>query len=91
MKGYPQTMYYVVKLQKVPWIGRLLCRAAQAICGLRGHELSKTDGGYGGGEQADRWCRWCNKLIKVPKTELMFVFPALVKPMKEVERHTRKG
>ena len=40
------------------------------LCGkLTGHELSKTEWGYGGGKFVDRNCRWCDKVIKVPKQE----------------------
>lgn len=40
------------------------------ICGfLTGHELSNTEWGYGGGNFVDRNCRWCDKLIQVPKQE----------------------
>ena len=38
------------------------------LCGvLGGHEISKTEWGYGGGFYADRHCRWCDCLIQVPK------------------------
>jgi len=37
------------------------------ICGwLTGHEISKTEWGYGGGKYADMNCRWCDKTIRVP-------------------------
>jgi hypothetical protein len=40
------------------------------ICGfLTGHELSKTEWGYGGGNFVDRHCRWRDKVIRVPKCE----------------------
>ena len=42
----------------------------ERICGLlTGHEPSKTEWGYGGGNYVDRWCRWCDKLMKVHKLE----------------------
>lgn len=51
-----------------------LKKSIQWLCGfLGGHELSNTEWGYGGGEFADRWCRWCNKVIKVPKESIYFV------------------
>ena len=40
------------------------------ICGFfTGHEISKTEWGYGGGKFVDRNCRWCDFGIKVPKIE----------------------
>ena len=37
------------------------------LCGwLTGHEISKTEWGYGGGKYADMNCRWCDKTIRVP-------------------------
>jgi hypothetical protein len=40
------------------------------ICGfLTGHEISKTEVGYGGGGFIDRNCQWCDKSIKIPKSE----------------------
>ncbi len=36
---------------------------------MTGHEISKTEWGYGGGLFVDRNCRWCDKVIKVPKYE----------------------
>lgn len=63
------------------WMGKLrrcgfptLVKIIQFVCGLKGHELSKTEWGYGGGEYADRWCRWCNKHIVVPKDSIRFAF-----------------
>jgi len=45
-------------------------KAIEKICGfLTGHEISETEWGYGGGKFVDRHCRWCDKLIKVPKEE----------------------
>ena len=44
----------------------------QWVCGKFGHEPSKTEWGYGGGDTADTWCRWCNKFMQIPKTELLF-------------------
>ena len=44
----------------------------QKLCGwMTGHELSKTEWGYGGGNVVDRNCRWCDKLFEVPKQEEM--------------------
>lgn len=40
------------------------------LCGvLTGHEISKTERGYGGGKFLDYHCRWCDKLIQVPIQE----------------------
>ncbi|NIB43835.1 hypothetical protein HBA55_29805 [Pseudomaricurvus alkylphenolicus] len=44
----------------------------QRICGLFGHEPSKTEWGYSGGDTGDAWCRWCNKHMEIPKSELLF-------------------
>ena len=42
----------------------------QWLCGiLTGHEISKTEFGYGGGGYIDRNCRWCDKVIKIPIKE----------------------
>ena len=45
-------------------------RILEALCGLlTGHEISETEGGYGGGGYMDRHCRWCDKIIKIPISE----------------------
>ena len=68
-KDYSQTWYYMPKKF------RNLRKIIQCICGLwDGHELSNTEWGYGGGQYADRWCRWCDKRIKVPKDSIRFNF-----------------
>ncbi len=68
-KDYPQTWNYMPK--RFPWTKALL----QFLCNLfGGHELSKTEWGYGGGEYADKWCRWCNKMVQVPKESIYFQF-----------------
>lgn len=54
------------------------------MCGLTGHELSRTEWGYCGGQYADRWCRWCNKMIKVPKESVYFNFEKSKKLMKQI-------
>ena len=70
-KDYVQTWYYMPKRKWFPWTRAGL----QVLCGLfGGHELSKTEWGYGGGDTADRWCRWCDKLIEVPKESIYFQF-----------------
>lgn len=69
LKRYIQTWQYVARLNRhLPWIARLI----QWLCGLRGHEISKTEHGYGGGKYADCWCRWCNKHLQIPKAESPF-------------------
>ena len=70
-REYPQTWYLMPKKRNHP---RLRC-LIQQMCGfLTGHELSKTEWGYGGGKYADRWCRWCDKMIRVPHESLYFQF-----------------
>ena len=64
---YIQTWAKVSKLRRLPLIGNMFYRSAQWFCGkITGHENSKTEWGYGGGEYADVWCRWCNKMGRVP-------------------------
>jgi hypothetical protein len=36
---------------------------------LTGHEISKTESGYGGGAFVDRSCRWCDKSFQIPASE----------------------
>jgi hypothetical protein len=68
---YPQTWYHMPKRKRFPWTRAFL----QFLCGLLGgHELSKTEWGYGGGDYADRWCRWCDKMIQVPRESIYFQF-----------------
>jgi len=64
-----------------------LRRFLQWLCELAGHELSLTEWGYGGGDVADRWCRWCDKLIVVPKTSLFFLFPQSKSKMEKVGKN----
>jgi len=60
---YPQTWWLTPKNKK-------LKKIVQCICGvLSGHEISKTEKGYGGGAFLDCNCRWCDKVIKVPVKE----------------------
>ena len=69
MKKYFQTWTWNSKLRrKCKWCASLW----QWVCGFRGHEISKPEWGYGGGDTADVWCRWCNKYMQIPKTELQF-------------------
>ena len=47
------------------------------VCGLLiGHQLSKTEWGYGGGQFIDGHCRWCDKLFAVTYEEARFVYPS---------------
>ena len=69
-KDYPQTGGYIVHFKQL-WLEVFL----QWLCNLcGGHELSKTEWSYGGEKYADRWCRWCGKLIRVPKESIYFQF-----------------
>jgi hypothetical protein len=69
---YPQTWYLMPKRNRWPRLVKFL----QFLCVIfTGHELSKTEWGYGGGKYADRWCRWCNKMISVPLESTYFQFP----------------
>jgi len=64
---YPQTWGMAVKIRKR---SIRLYEFAVWLCGkLTGHEISKTEWGYGGGEMADYHCRWCDKLIQMPMRE----------------------
>jgi len=62
---YVQTWYYMPQKR---WLRNLL----QWICGKTHHEPSDTEWGYGGGNYADGWCRWCNKMFQVPKESVYF-------------------
>ena len=70
MKGYFQTWTLVSSIRSIKFIGEYLSKFIQYLCGIIcGHEHSKTEWGYGGGDYADSWCRWCNKMIQIPKEE----------------------
>ena len=90
MKDYFQTWQYVSKIRRIKFIGKFLSKTIQFICGLRGHELSKTEWGYGGGDTADCWCRWCNKLIEVPKDSIRFRFKESSDMMKLVGKNIKE-
>lgn len=81
---YFQTWMYVSKFNRIPVIGKYVVKTIQFICGLRGHETSKTEWRYGGGEYADCWCRWCNKFIQVPKSVVQFTHKDSSMLMKQV-------
>lgn len=74
---YPQLWYCMPQNTKAT-------KVLQWICGITGHELSAIEWGYGGGDYADRWCRWCNKRISVPKTSVQFQFPGSRERMRGV-------
>ena len=68
-RGYPQ-LWYVWNFRPKPLSKWLRRHVIEKICGaLTGHEPSETEWGYGGGDYVDRWCRWCNKLLKVHRKE----------------------
>ena len=68
---YRQTWKYVSRLRRFPLVGPVLVKAIQSFCGLYGHEKSRTEWGYGGGEMADVWCRWCNYRWQIPYSDIM--------------------
>lgn len=85
MNGYFQTWTWVSRIRDIKFIGNFLAKTIQTLCGfICGHEPSITEWGYGGGDYADSWCRWCNKLIPVPKEELLTRFPGSGKLMNMV-------
>lgn len=52
------------------WLNRRIKKTIEWFCGtLTGHEISKTEWEYGGGNFVDRHCRWCDKLFRIPKRE----------------------
>lgn len=49
---------------------KVFTRFPRWLCGIViGHELSRTEKGYGGGITEDRHCRWCDKVFQVPAGE----------------------
>ena len=65
-ESYPQLWYCWPRWTK--W--KLFYAVRTRLCGwFTGHELSKTEWGYGGGSQVDHRCRWCDLLIRIPKAE----------------------
>lgn len=67
-EDYRQTWNRVTKLPK--WAQAVI----RWLCGLRGHEISATEWGYGGGDNVDCWCRWCNALGSVPRETARFMW-----------------
>jgi len=64
-----------------------LRRSLQWLHGLLGHEPSKTEWGYGGGSSADTWCRWCDKMMRIPIEEARFRYKLFnaIRPDKSVK------
>lgn len=81
---YPQLWWVINRFPKP------IKKVIQYLCGLGGHELSKTEWGYGGGH-ADRWCRWCNKFVQVPKTSIYFTNPGSKEIIQEFDKKTLLG
>jgi hypothetical protein len=67
---YPQLWYCWPR-----WAGRRnprIFRVRTWLCGkLTGHELSRTEWGYGGGKFVNMNCRWCDKAFSIPLSESM--------------------
>lgn len=67
-RDYPQLWYCWPKFTGRK--NKSMFKIRTYICKLfTGHEISKTEWGYGGGNFVDRNCRWCDELIKIPKIE----------------------
>ncbi len=68
---YIQGWYCWPKSSKWPRLRKTI----SLICGvITGHEISKTEWGWGGGESIDCHCRWCDKVIEITKDEARFRF-----------------
>ena len=64
----------------------LVEKPIQWLCGFcGGHEISKTEWSYGGGDLTEVWCRWCDKMKQVPKTSVMFQNKIVRELMDEVQ------
>ena len=69
--GYFQSWAFIVRLERMPVIGKYVGNVAKWLCGkLTRHQPSKTEWGYGGGDFGDVWCRWCNQAGQIPRAEL---------------------
>ena len=89
-EDYPQTWHFVSGR------GKRITKVIQWICKIiTKHPLSETEWSYEGGEYANRWCRWCNKKIRVPKDSIRFEFKDTAWLMDDVEKEgvyvTRRG
>lgn len=48
---------------------KLVGAALRWLCSkITGHEASMTEWGYGRGDTADVWCRWCNLPGSMPRS-----------------------
>lgn len=81
---YPQLWYCMPQNKYIKISLQFLCKI------FGGHELSKTEWGYNGGEYADCWCRWCNRLVQVSKTSLYFTHPQSKDMMKDIGKEIKK-
>lgn len=72
---YFQTWHYLVRIRRLPVIGKGIYKAFQFLCSIKGHHISKTEWGYGGGDRVDVWCRWCNYNWNISHDEARFRFP----------------
>jgi hypothetical protein len=64
-RAYPQSWWFV-PVHESFW--RFLRWPIQTSCRiLGGHELSANESAYAGCDYIDKWCRWCNKRVRVPK------------------------
>ena len=80
-KDYFQTGFFVARLD------RFHKKILQFLCGIiTKHPPSATEWGYGGGNSADRWCRWCDKQYQVPKESVYFTNPESKNLMKGVTK-----
>lgn len=69
--GYFQTWGFSCRLRKIPFVGEKVYDFTRWLCGkATGHTPSRTEWGYGGGGYADVWCRWCNQIGQIPRSEL---------------------
>lgn len=70
-KEYVQGWYCWPKRSRWPRLRKVI----EFLCGLTGHEISKTEWGWGGGEFVDGNCRWCDKHMTISQEEARFRFP----------------
>lgn len=69
---YFQTWAFTSKVTRWRFVGAWLGAAIRWGCGkVTGHTPSKTEWGYGGGDNADVWCRWCNQLGSMPVSKAL--------------------
>jgi len=70
-EGRVMTCYLVNRIGRTPIAGKMIKKSIQFVCGLFGHTYD-ADWGYGGGEFADAWCRFCDHFEHVHKTSIWF-------------------